>query len=74
MFTMFFMIMMFAVFGRLLGFALRAGWGLLRLLLTFLFLPGIILFGLFSGMLWLSLPLLLLSGAGALAGPGRRFY
>ena len=75
MFTMFFTIMMIAVFGRLISFAFRASWGIMRVLGTLIILPGIILFGFFRGMLWLALPILILSGIGSLlAGPGQRYY
>ena len=69
MLNLFFSIMMIAIFGRLLGFAVRLSWGFFRVFLTLMFLPGIILFGFFGGLLQLALPLLAVAGIMSLAMP-----
>ena len=71
MLTLFFAIMMIGVFGRLAGFAFRMSWGLLKVLLTLIFLPGIIIAGFISGLLYLAFPLLAVVGLFSLISPSR---
>ena len=71
MLTLLFAIMMIGVFGRLAGFAFRMSWGFLRVLLTLIFLPGIIIAGLASGLLYLAFPLLAVVGLFSLISPQR---
>ena len=72
MLTLLFAIMMIGVFGRLAGFAFRMSWGLLRVLLTFVFLPGIIAAGFACGLLYLAFPILAVVGLVSLFAPRRR--
>ena len=69
MLNMIFWIMMIAIFGRLLGFAVRLSWGIFRVILTLVFLPGIIVLGFLGGLAYLTLPLLALAGLMSLAVP-----
>ena len=69
MLNMIFWIMMIAIFGRLLGFAVRLSWGIFRVILTLVFLPGIIVLGFLGGLAYLALPLLALAGLMSLAVP-----
>ena len=67
-----FAIMMIGVFGRLAGFAFRMSWGFLRVLLTLVFLPGIIIAGFAGGLLYLAFPVLAIIGLISLFTPRRR--
>lgn len=72
MLTLMFAIMMIGVFGRLAGFAVRMSWGLARILLTLVFLPGIIIAGLALGLIRLAFPVLAVIGLVTLLSPSRR--
>ena len=63
MFTFIFLICMFGIFGKLIGFAFDMAWGLTKVLFTLVFLPLIILFFLFKGLLFIAVPVLALVGA-----------
>ena len=69
MLTLFFSIMMIGVFCRMAGLAVRMSWGFLRVLLSLIFLPGIIIAVFASGLLYLALPLLAFVGLMSLAAP-----
>ncbi len=71
MLTLLFAIMMIGVFGRMMGFAIRLSWGFLKVLLTLVFLPGIIIAGFASGLLYLAFPLLAVVGLFSLISPQR---
>ena len=71
MLTLIFAIMMIGVFGRMMGFAIRLSWGFLKVLLTLIFLPGIIIAGFASGLLSLAFPLLAVVGLFSLLAPSR---
>ena len=62
MLTALFIILMFAVFGKMIIFAFKASWGILKVLLTIIILP-LFLIGLFlSGLVYIALILLLIVG------------
>ena len=63
MFTVFMVILMIWIFGKLLVISLRASWGILRILFTVIFLPLIIVGLLVAGILSVAFPLLLVLGA-----------
>ncbi len=62
MLTLFMMILFFAVFGRLIGFAFRLGWGMLKIAAYLIFLPAIVLMMIFGGLIYAALPILLIVG------------
>ena len=64
--------MMIGVFGRMIGFAFRMSWGLFRVLLTLIFLPGIIIAAFASGLLYLAFPVLAVVGLISLISPSNR--
>ena len=72
MLTLLFVIMMIGVFGRLAGFAFSMSWGLLRVLLTLIFLPVIIIACFAGGLLFLAFPVLAVIGLVSLFTPRRR--
>jgi len=59
---MIFAILMFVVFGKLLVLAIGLGWGLLKVILTVVFLPLILLGAAAIGLLKLALPVLIIIG------------
>lgn len=62
MWTLVFLILMIAVFGKLLIFAVKATWGITKILFTLVFFP-LILIGLVAvGFMYIALPILLIVG------------
>ena len=62
MLTALFIILMFAVFGKLILLAFKASWGILKVLLTIIIFP-LFLIGLFvSGLVYIALILLVIAG------------
>ena len=62
MLTLLMMIKFFAVFGKLVGFAFKVGWRMLKIAAYLIFLPAIVLMMIFGGLLYVSLPILILAG------------
>ena len=62
MLTLIMMIMFFAVFGKLLGFAFKVGWGMLKIAAYLIFLPAIVPMLMFGGLLYVALPILIVVG------------
>lgn len=62
MFTVLFTILTLIVFGKLLIFAVRASWGLARILVTVLFLPLVLIGLVVAGLVYLAVPILLIAG------------
>ena len=67
MLTLLMMIMFFAVFGKLLGFAFKVGWGMLKIAAYLIFLPAIVLMLIFGGFLYVALPILIVAGIAGMA-------
>jgi hypothetical protein len=61
------MIMFFAVFGKLLGFAFKVGWGMLKIAAYLIFLPAIVLMLIFGGLFYVALPILIVAGIAGMA-------
>lgn len=57
-----FTILMLMVFGELLGLALRAAWGVTKVVFFLIFLPLILIGLVLGGMIYLALPLLAIAG------------
>ena len=68
MLTLLFLIMMIAVFGKLIVFALKATWGLTKIILTLVFLPIILLFLFIGGLVKIAIPILAIIGLISLIG------
>lgn len=62
MFTFLFVIMMCAIFGNLFVFALKAAWGIGKLVFYFAFLPLIIIGMMIAGIAYVAVPLLVIIG------------
>ncbi len=67
MLTMIALILFFAVFTRILFFALKLGWGMIKLTLFVVFLPAIILLMIFGGLAFAAVPVLAIAGIVSLA-------
>ncbi len=62
MLTALFVILMLVVFGNLLVFAIKASWGVIKILFTIIFLPLILIGLVIAGLTSVALPILLVIG------------
>ena len=62
MYTFIFMIMMILVVGNLLGFAIKAAWGVSKIVCTVVFLPLLLIGMVIIGLVKIALPILLIVG------------
>lgn len=60
--TFLFFLLFLIVFGKMIGFAFRATWGLFKVLMYIVFLPLILVGMVFGGLLYLAFPILLIVG------------
>jgi len=56
------MVLFFGIFGKLIGFAFRASWSIMKLMLYIVFLPAILMIMLFGGLIYIALPILVIVG------------
>lgn len=71
MLTLIFMVLMVVVFGKLILFAIKATWGITKILFSFVLFP-IVLIGLFlGGLVYIALPILVIAGIVALLSGSR---
>lgn len=61
---------MLIIFGKILGFAIRASWGLIKILFTIVLLPLILVGLVIAGLIYLAVPLLLIAGVCAVVFSG----
>ena len=62
MLTLIFAIMMITVFGKLAIVAIKAAWGITKILVTIIFLPAILIGIVCAGAIYLALPILIIIG------------
>lgn len=62
MLTLIFLIFMFLIFGKILGFAIRAAWGISKIICTVVLLPLFLVGLVFMGLVGIAFPLLLVIG------------
>ena len=62
MWSIIFIILMFIVFGKLLKFAIKATWGIAKIVVSLIMLPLFLVGVVLSGLLVLALPILLVVG------------
>jgi len=62
MLTIVFWVLMLIVFGKILKFAIKAAWGITKILVSLVFLPIALIFLVLQGLLLLALPILLVVG------------
>ena len=66
MLTFIFIILMIAVFGKVIGLAIKAAWGLTKVIFTIVFLPAILIVMAISGFMTLAVIALIIGGIVAL--------
>ena len=62
MLNLLFAILMIMVFVKLIGFAIRAAWGISKVIVTLVFLPLILIGLVLGGLIYLALPILFVVG------------
>ncbi len=62
MFTLLFVLFTFLIFGKLFLLAVKTSWGLLKIVLTILLLPFVLIILVFAGMFYVALPVLVIAG------------
>lgn len=62
MLTLLFIILLFVVFGKLLKFAIKATWGMAKILVTCIFFPLILIGLVIEGLIYIALPILIVVG------------
>ncbi len=62
MLSFLFTIMFFVVFWKMIGFALRASWGIFKIVMYLVFLPAILIGLVVGGLVYVALPILLVAG------------
>lgn len=62
MLTFIFTILMLVVFGKLLIFAIKAAWGITKILLYIVFLPLILIGLAVAGLIYIAIPVLIVVG------------
>ena len=60
--TVLFFILFLLVFGKMIGFAIRATWSIFKVITFIVFLPAILVLMVFGGLLYLALPILIIVG------------
>lgn len=68
MLTFIFAILLIAVFGKLIVFAIKAAWGITKVLFTIVFLPMILIGMVLGGLISIALPMLVIVGIIILIG------
>ena len=62
MWTLLFIFLMFGVFGKLIGLAFRATWGITKIFFRLFFLPVVLIGLVLAGLMYIALPLLVIIG------------
>ena len=62
MLTLLFIILMFGIFGKMIGLAFRATWGITKILFRLIFLPLVLIGLVLEGLIYIALPLLVIVG------------
>lgn len=66
MWTLLFIFLMFGVFGKLIGLAFRATWGITKIFFRLIFLPIVLIGLVLAGLMYIALPLLVVIGIAVL--------
>lgn len=69
MLTILFLLLMIVVFGKLIWLAIRAAWGITKVLFSIVFLPIVLIALALSGLMVVALPILIIVGLAALFVP-----
>lgn len=60
--SLLFIIFFFLIFGKMIGFAFRASWSIIKVMFALVFLPLILVGFVFKGLVAIALPVLLVVG------------
>ena len=60
--TVLFLILLFTIFGKLLSIAIKAAWGITKILFSIVFLPLVLIGLFFSGLVYVALIVLVIVG------------
>ena len=66
MWTLLFIFLMCGVFGKLIGLAFRATWGITKIFFRLIFLPVVLIGLVLAGLMYIALPLLVVIGIAVL--------
>lgn len=69
MLTLLFIILMLLIFGKLIGLAVRAAWGISKIICTVVLLPLFLIGLVFAGLMGIAFPILLVVGIVSLIIP-----
>ncbi len=69
MLTILFLLLMIAVFGKLIWLAIRAAWGITKIIFGIVLLPIVLIVLAVSGLIVVALPILIIVGLAALLIP-----
>ena len=69
MLTLLFLILMLIIFGKLIGFAMKAAWGITKIVCTIILLPLLLIGLVFAGLIGIAFPILLVVGIVSLIMP-----
>ena len=62
MLTLLFIILMFGIFGKMIGLAFRATWGITKICFRLVFLPLVLIGLVLGGLIYIAIPLLVIAG------------
>ena len=62
MLTLLFIILMFGIFGKMIGLAFRATWGITKVCFRLVFLPLVLIGLVLGGLIYIAIPLLVIAG------------
>lgn len=66
MLSILFIVLMVMVFGKLIGLAFRATWGITKIVFSFVLFPVVLIALFIGGLVYIAIPILLLAGIIAL--------
>ena len=66
MLTFLFFVLLFGIFGKLIWLAVKAAWGISKIVFSIVFLPVVVLVLFFSGLVYVALGLLVVFGIASL--------
>ncbi len=62
MLTLLFIILMFGIFGKMIGLAFHATWGITKICFRLVFLPLVLIGLVLGGLIYIAIPLLVIAG------------
>lgn len=69
--TLLFVILMIAVFGKLIGLAIRAAWGITKILFSIVFCPIVLIGLVIAGLVYVAVPVLVIIGLVAIVASAK---